>query len=185
MFDPTAYDNLKTVVEGQLYDRDLEGTIDILNRKDILDTSTMSREFHLVFALRGQQNAQITLSMYASLKNLAAELLELEEKMHLIGAEIRLTIHVRHKNNQETVWMLQDLLQRVWGAEHVIKQEIRVDPFRSDNIVNNHISIDFSRLVTEGDMDDLVSMTDYMLATLAGLQRQKVLIDLDRKGMIG
>jgi hypothetical protein len=185
MFDPTAYDNLKTVIEGQLYDRDLEGTIDILNRRDLFDSSTMSREFHLVFALRNQQNAQITFSMYASLKNLAAELLELEDKIHLIGAKISLTINVRHENNRETIWMLQDLLQRIWGEEHFIKQEISYDPFRSDNIVNNYISIDFSRLVTEGDMDDLVSMTDYMLATLAGLQRQKVLIDIDKKGIIG
>ncbi|MCM3215610.1 hypothetical protein M3612_14010 [Niallia taxi] len=181
MFDPTAYDNLKTVIEGLLYDKDLEGVINILDRKDMLNMSTMSREFHLAFALSDQKNAQLIFSLYASLENLASELLELEDKLDLVGANVKLTIVVRHENKQEIIELLQDLLRKIWGTEQIIKQEIRYQPLGSDNIVTNHITIVFSRLVTEGHIDDLAEMTDYMLATLAGLKRQKLLVDLGRR----
>ncbi len=34
MFDPTAFDNLKVIVEGAVYDFDLHGDILVTDRKD-------------------------------------------------------------------------------------------------------------------------------------------------------
>ena len=37
MFDPTAYDNLKVILEGAVYDLDLSGELKIIERNDIVD----------------------------------------------------------------------------------------------------------------------------------------------------
>lgn len=36
MFDPTAFDNMKVVIEGAIYDLDLDGEISIIDRNDLL-----------------------------------------------------------------------------------------------------------------------------------------------------
>lgn len=36
MFDPTAFDNLKVIVEGAVYDFDLHGDILVTDRKDMI-----------------------------------------------------------------------------------------------------------------------------------------------------
>ncbi|QNG61538.1 hypothetical protein H4O14_08705 [Bacillus sp. PAMC26568] len=44
MFDPTAFDNLKVVLEGEIYDADLEGIIEVIKRKDIVDLQQLCLE---------------------------------------------------------------------------------------------------------------------------------------------
>ncbi|MDF0725751.1 hypothetical protein PY093_03360 [Cytobacillus sp. S13-E01] len=37
MFDPTIFDNLKVVIEGEVYDLDLTGDFLVTNRSDSID----------------------------------------------------------------------------------------------------------------------------------------------------
>jgi hypothetical protein len=41
MFDPTAFDNMKVVLEGALYDLDIMGEIIITDRNDLFNTAKM------------------------------------------------------------------------------------------------------------------------------------------------
>ena len=74
MFDPTAFDNMKVVIEGALYDLDLAGKIVIIDRNDIMNIAKMSRRFDVSFTL---PEARVTamIEITSNLINLAAELL--------------------------------------------------------------------------------------------------------------
>lgn len=66
MFDPTIYENVKVVLEGELYDRDLDGEITITNRSDLVDLATLSRTYVVAF----EENSKVssTINLHASLR---------------------------------------------------------------------------------------------------------------------
>ena len=51
MFDPTAFENIKVVLEGAVYDLDLNGEIIIIDRNDLINTAKLSRKYELSFQL--------------------------------------------------------------------------------------------------------------------------------------
>lgn len=169
MFDPTAFENMKTVVEGAIYDKDLDGLFTILDRNDHMNLSKLSRTYDITFALKNQTNAKIIFEITANLQNLAAELLSIDKSNHLIGAQVTIRIVMRHEYKLSICQELQDRMEKIWGMEHPIVQEIRFDPLHFDNIVDNCTAIHFNRVVMEEQMDDLISMIDYMEESLWNL----------------
>lgn len=77
MFDPTAFENMKTVFEGAAYELDLRGEASITGRKDLVDLAEMSREYRITLQLPEWQEASVTICLSASLGQLAAEILDL------------------------------------------------------------------------------------------------------------
>lgn len=49
MFDPTAFENLKIVIEGAVYDRDFSGEILVTDRNDIINLAKLERRFEISF----------------------------------------------------------------------------------------------------------------------------------------
>ena len=49
LFDPTAFDNMKVVLEGAVYDRDILGDILVVNRDDLINLASLSRQFTMEF----------------------------------------------------------------------------------------------------------------------------------------
>lgn len=80
MFDPTAFENMRTVMEGLIYDKDLDGDIIVLDRNDVFNSSKLSRNYTITFRLKNQQNAKLMFELSADLQNLSAELLESVKK---------------------------------------------------------------------------------------------------------
>lgn len=58
MFDPTVFDNLKVVLEGCVYDYDLEDKIVVTGRNDIVDLATLTRTFSIRFMRRRPDESQ-------------------------------------------------------------------------------------------------------------------------------
>lgn len=54
MFDPTAFDNMKTLLEGMIYDDDLHGDIEVIKREDVVNLARMNRVFTIGFKLSGK-----------------------------------------------------------------------------------------------------------------------------------
>ncbi|KHF34038.1 hypothetical protein CM49_03708 [Paenibacillus sp. P1XP2] len=80
MFDPTIFENLKVALENQLYDLDnIDGLIRIIGRDDRLEMSVMSREFAIRFELAGRPEVFAEIRLEASLADLSAEILEIED----------------------------------------------------------------------------------------------------------
>lgn len=76
MFDPTIYDNIKVVLEGAVYDLDLDGKILITRREDLVDLSSMSRTYAIEFARKMDKPSKAEINLHVHLSDLAAEILE-------------------------------------------------------------------------------------------------------------
>ena len=51
LFDPTAFENIKVVIEGEIYDRDLSGEIFVTDRNDWFNSAKLSRKYEISFGL--------------------------------------------------------------------------------------------------------------------------------------
>ncbi len=172
MFDPTAFDNMKVVIEGALYDKDLSGDIVITDRNDIINLAKMSRLFNIFFSLSETAGSQVTakIEMESKLVNLAAELLPGSPLDEHAGCIVRLQFFLKHADDDRVYQEIESILLDVWGDRRRISQTVEYNPLNKSSIIHNMITIDFARLISEEQMEDLVEMTALSAATLKKLQ---------------
>lgn len=159
MFDPTIYENLKVVVEGELYDRDSDGEIAIINREDIVNLATMSRSYLVTFTLKNSpQLFTATIKLNATANDLYREILTENQQ---IGCKLILFLQGPIKDIVKTPALIEDLLADKWNKRPIIEQQIFFDWKKSEikkcflkikltfnrNINEDHIS-DFSEIIT-------------------------------------
>ncbi|MGG1674721.1 hypothetical protein ACIFOT_03110 [Neobacillus sp. NRS-1170] len=169
MFDPTAFDNMKVVIEGALYDFDLSGEIIITDRNDIINMAKMSRSFDLSFQLpAGSVTARI--EMESKLVNLAAELLPSSLPEKLAGSYVKLQFFLKHLENASDFQAIETIFLDIWGEKRKITQYVEYNPLNKPRKIKNTIAIDFERIIGEEQMDDLIEMTDFMVTTMEQLQ---------------
>jgi hypothetical protein len=166
MFDPTAFDNMKVVIEGALYDLDLAGKIVITDRNDIVNMAKMSRSFDVHF----QQSSIVTakLEIKADLMNLAAELLPNFLSQKQSGCAIKLQFFHHGTTDEADLKNIRDIFLTIWGKSRQISQSVTITPLKS--LIDNCITIEFDRLISEDQMDDLVEMIEFMMKTNEQLQ---------------
>ena len=160
MFDPTVFDNLKVVIEGDIYELDLDGEIKVVNREDIVDLANMSRLFRMKMTVDDKLIASIDLR--TDLQNLTAELLHGrvndESKP---GCRIDVSFHqpltdiATWESKLNTIWGNQ------WPTSHIIQythgQEM-------DKSIKTKIS--FNRPIYEENIDDIRDLITYLVKTL-------------------
>jgi hypothetical protein len=170
MFDPTAFDNMKVVIEGALYDLDLAGEIVITDRNDIVNMAKMSRSFDVHFQLTSSQQASVTakLEIKADLINLAAELLPNSLSQKDAGCTIKLQFFHYGITDEGQLKKIREIMTDIWGESRQISQSVTYTPSKS--LIHNSISIEFARLINEDQMDDLVDMIDFMMKTIEHVQ---------------
>lgn len=176
MFDPTAFDNMKVVIEGALYDLDLAGEIVITDRNDIVNMAKMSRSFDVHFQLSSTQQGSVTakLEIRADFINLAAELMPNSLSQKQDGCTIKLQFFHYGITDEAQLNKIREIFIDIWGETRQISQSVTITP--SISLIHNCISIEFDRLINEDQMDDLVEMIDFMMKT--NEQLQSYLIDL-------
>ncbi|MDG5470582.1 hypothetical protein P6709_02405 [Jeotgalibacillus sp. ET6] len=160
MFDPTAFDNLKTVLEGTIYDRDLDGTITITNRADLIDIASLNRAYAITF-YSVENSIEAEMSLKADLKKLAVELLPGDHGDHEKFAGAVISITYRKKG---TSWSSQELeiFKGQWGQERCC--ELRtISSNRMDPICE--MTIEFDRTITEDMLRDVEEMVYYTIET--------------------
>lgn len=156
MFDPTAFDNLKTVLEGAVYDRDLDGTIKVSNRQDLLDIATMNRNFIITFHLTSNKQVEAEIMLNVDLKTLIVELLPQTNDDSDIGAFM--SVIYRKAGN---CWCEKEkeIIINQWGKDRCIEFRTissTLHPTYSESIIQ------FNRIITEDmiqDVDEMVSFT--------------------------
>lgn len=171
MFDPTAFENMKVVLEGALYDLDLSGEIVILNRNDCMNMAKLSRNFEIYFALASQRDKSVNakLSLESHLRNLAAELLPDSLSETLAGSYIHLEFIIHHQHKIADYRKLKQLMVDIWGANRKVSVTSVYDPL-ADKFLKSIVSIEFARLIREDQLDDLVEMIEVMKMTLEQLK---------------
>lgn len=166
MFDPTAFENMKVVIEGALYDLDLDDDIQVLDRNDIVNMAKLSRTYDVTFSMKNKESVQCTFSLEAKLENLAAELLPLLQSKKLAGSYLSIKFGVTHQSQDEIHEMLEKELADIWGNDRSYKQMISFEPLHRSKRLRTEIFIDFNRLVLEDQIDDILHMIDYMILSL-------------------
>jgi hypothetical protein len=172
LFDPTAFENIKVVIEGEIYDRDLSGEILVTDRNDWINTAKLSRKYEITFSLPGKDDAFLssTMTLEAGLENLSAELLGQEHAKKLAGCNVGIHFTFKHRNESRLFEMIQQKLEAIWGNDRAIVQTANISPLDDTSFVNNKVSISFNRLIYEDQIDDLSEMIAYMIRTLEDLK---------------
>ncbi|TKC19623.1 hypothetical protein [Robertmurraya kyonggiensis] len=171
MFDPTAFENMKVVMEGALYDRDIGGEIAITDRNDLMNLAKLSRVYEVTFTESANSAVQCTLILQANLENLAAELLPSNQEGQSAGAHLTILFKMRHENRQELHEEIEEELTRIWGSDRSIKQKVSFNPMEKSNEIMKEITIEFNRLILEDQIDDLFMMVDYILDSVKKLKQ--------------
>lgn len=172
MFDPTAFDNMKVVIEGAFYDRDSAGEIVITDRNDLINLAKMSRLFNLCITLPDKKVPNVTarLELESRLENLAAELLTSSPPNKLPGCYIRLQFFLEHIDEIKVYQGIEAIFSEIWGETRKITQAVEYNPLAKPNKCKNVVTVDFIRVIGEEQLDDIVEMTDFMVITLQRLQ---------------
>ncbi|GGE57812.1 hypothetical protein [Priestia taiwanensis] len=167
MFDPTIFENLKVVTEGAVYDLDLDGIIQVTDRKDMIDMAHMGRHYEISFRV-GDAPITATLQLRVDAKNWSDEVLEHQtESSCQIG--VRFTGMV--EQNVATYKEMQHMLQAKWGEGRTIKQRLSYAPCEENVAYEYIIDIHFNKGINEDHIDDLPVMIEYMVETIEELRK--------------
>lgn len=172
MFDPTAFENMKVVIEGELYDSDLTGEIRIKDRNDIFNSAKLSRRYDITFTDQKDKKVDVwcTFILEAGLANLAAELLPIAHSAKLAGCQIQIEFSFVHKENISFAQNIERVLKEIWGQDRIINVMTKRSPFSGKNEVTYVAAVTFNRLIYEDQVDDLTAMVDYMIDSIAKLR---------------
>ncbi|WP_409251107.1 hypothetical protein V1502_13180 [Bacillus sp. SCS-153A] len=147
MFDPTAYENLKVVLQGALYELDLMGTLKVVNREDIVDLASLNRRYSLTLCNPDAEEITVTVTLAAGVKEWNAE------AFPKAGEEPGATLQVHYQSaGRRFSETFMDSLEDWWGPQRNIEwREVTSSsqPFLHQGIIN------FNRLITEEMVDDL------------------------------
>ncbi len=169
MFDPTVFDNLKVAFENEVYDLDnIEQAITVSARKDTIELADMSREFKLRFYLNGAPSIQAEICLQASLKELAAEILEQQGVEP--GCRLTISFHLNVTDAERQCEEIANKLYTVWQDAAKLRQTLRYiweDGMASKPSTKAELL--FHRKITEEQMDDISELVSYTLHSLERL----------------
>ncbi|BBH22283.1 hypothetical protein Back11_36280 [Paenibacillus baekrokdamisoli] len=168
MFDPTVFDNLKVAMENQVYDLDnLDGKIHITNRIDRMELSVMARVFALQFTLVEQKGVTAEIRLEASLKDLAAELLE--QPGETPACTLRLRFYRQIEDVEKQCKQIETIIKGIWQPELQAKQTISFVYGQYPASYNLTVELKFNRKISEDQMDDIPDLLQHVLRTLREL----------------
>ena len=183
MFDPTIFDNLKTVLEGEIYDRDLEGEILITDRNDWIDLATMARTFVVQFRIQDCDLSFAAIRLHADIKSLSAEILESTEVEP--GCDIEISFSMYAASPQQDAMELMQTLSVLWQGRPSVRSEICFGVDDDGEIVESienkpyllKLILSFDRKINEGQLDDLTSLIQVVIASLEACNRYAEMVE--------
>jgi hypothetical protein len=170
VFDPTIYDNLKVVLEGEIYDRDLAGHIQIVDRSDIVDLAVMSRMFIMRLQIPEHPDCMAEIKLHAGAEDLAGEIVEVNSPT--IGCRIHIGFRFRstglYAAADESARLIRKHLVKVWGEDSMIGQELCFFPKVQQDvpIYECRSTIEFGRKITEEQIGDIPRLVDHLIMSL-------------------
>ncbi|RXJ00406.1 hypothetical protein DS745_12825 [Anaerobacillus alkaliphilus] len=165
MFDPTIYENLKVVVEGEIYERDLNGEIVIIDRQDCVNLATMSRYYAITFQLLGTSPLyKATIRLEAESADLYGEILENEKHP---GCNLLLSVRGPIKEVEVLPASFQDRLASLWDNRPKISQQISFD-WNKNKQPQYYLSttLQFDRKINESHISDFPEIISLLQGSL-------------------
>ncbi|TYR76541.1 hypothetical protein FZC79_06580 [Rossellomorea vietnamensis] len=147
MFDPTAYENLKVVLQGALYELELLGSLKVVNREDIVDLASLARRYSLTLCNPVKEDITVTVTLSAGAKEWNAE--AFPEYGGEPGARLQVLYESEGSPFPET---FISGMEEWWGERRKIEwREVTSTLHPSFH----QAIIDFNRIITEEMVDDL------------------------------
>lgn len=172
MFDPTVFENVKVVLEGSVYDLDLEGTLIVTRRSDQIDMSSMSRTYAIEFAISSNMPSRAEIKLHAHLSDLAAEILENPSAAPGCTLEVRLYTQVRQPARECP--QIAKQVSGIWGHRPDIRQKLSYE-FGADPVrYGNEIALSFGRKIDEGQIDDFPHLIGCAVESLLWLDERGI-----------
>ncbi|NDI35523.1 hypothetical protein [Chengkuizengella sediminis] len=171
MFDPTIFDNIKVVLEGIVYDLDLEEIIQITDRKDQVDLASMSRMYSIQFSNKQNKKISAQCSLSTSVEDLSMEILE--HDVHQPGCKLEVNFvidfvgqSIDAVSNQAQI--IEKTLQKIWDNRPHITQKFSFESNQevSGVLIQNEIKLDFKRKINENQLSDLEVLIDQVILSL-------------------
>jgi hypothetical protein len=163
MYDPSIFDNLKIVLEGAVYDRDLDERWIVLGREDLIDLAQMSRTFRIRFSAKPSPGVVATVTLGSELKDFAAEWLQ--QKSFTPGCFLEVSFLTSLKDSDLCATIAQQLTG-IWGGRPIIRQHLSF-PYPQQTVgYQNDISLHFDRKIDESNISDIDSMLDHVSLSL-------------------
>lgn len=170
MFDPTIYDNIKVVLEGAVYDLDLDGKILITRREDLVDLSSMSRTYAIEFARKIDKPSLAEINLQVHLSDLAAEILE--NPTAKPGCTLTIKLFTKVKNPDIECKHIEEQLGRIWEQRPQITQLLSYRYGIIPMMYHNQITLSFGRKVDESHLDDFPHLIGYAADSLTWLDER-------------
>ncbi|MGO4889831.1 hypothetical protein ACJ2A9_18955 [Anaerobacillus sp. MEB173] len=170
MFDPTIYENMKVVLEGVIYDLDLNEEILIIDRKDLIDLALMSRKYHCTFKTKKQETpVSATVTLIANTEDLAGEILEQHGKNNGCHLVISFTIPIKDENDDPK--QIYHILKDAWQSRPLITQQISYNwnNHQKQNLTST-CNLQFNRKLNEDHLEDFPSILKLTIQTLNSLE---------------
>jgi hypothetical protein len=150
LFDPTAFDNMKVLIEGILYDKDLAEELVITDRNDLINISKMNRKFSIQFN-HINKNSSCKFTLETTAKDLYSELLNGDTK---VGCNVELEFYLSNELAIEVLQRSMILLQNNTNEQFTVISNIK-QPLFDKNTKKNSVMINFTNKFTENDFDKL------------------------------
>ncbi|MGM0845429.1 MAG: hypothetical protein ACQEUT_10655 [Bacillota bacterium] len=161
MFDPTAYENLKVVLQGALYELELLGSLKVVDREDIVDLASLKRRYSLTLCNPAKDNITVTVSLTAGPEEWNAE--ASPESGGEPGAWLQVQYQSEGFSFPES---FITSLEEWWGNHRKIEWRKVISPSRPS--LHQGI-VDFNRIITEEMVDDLEEVVSHLENSLLKL----------------
>lgn len=168
MFDPTAFDNIKVVLEGALYDLDLDGQICVVDRNDIVNVAKLSRQLEMTIKRNRSSKGSCTVVLRADITNLAAELHPKLQSDQKAGCHIKMVFLISDQRSFNI--KVLEVLQSIWGKDREYLCRMISDPFQDQSRNQIEIEVIFKRLIYEDQIEDLTLLAEVVLQSLDKLE---------------
>lgn len=158
MFDPTIYENLKVVLEGAVYDLDLDNVISVTRRADLVDLATMSRTYIIEFQLVKTSDARAEIILSSTIHDFAKE--SIDGDVETSGCIIQINFYTSYIN----CLIIEHDLQEIWQHQPKITQTIST--IFGENEKTNQINLSFQRKINEKYVEDLATIINLSVQSL-------------------
>ncbi|MCK1991166.1 hypothetical protein GW626_12540 [Peribacillus muralis] len=170
MFDPTAFENMKVVLEGAVYDRDFIGDILVISRDELVNLSTMSRSYKIEMKLKeaiAPQSISGAIEIHATLQNLSSELLDSNVNETHSGCTVDIFISFPTKLDEVRIEAFLNDLEKIWGDQRIITVKTsETISKKSEPVHSSLFKVSFGRLIKEEQMEDLEDMVEYLIQSI-------------------
>ncbi|WP_096200652.1 hypothetical protein [Bacillus sp. FJAT-45350] len=165
MFDPTIFENIKVVLEGAIYDLDLSNDLKVINRRDIVDLATMSREFIMQIQTFDNERPYpfVEISVQSSIEDFTVEKIDENEKD--AGCNLEVSFFTRVNDIDHDCIDIENMLNNLWNRRPLIHQEIFFE-YGSSNQFYNRVNLHFSRKINEDQIEDIQSFIELTIHSL-------------------